>query len=158
MCARLGAIQGEAAVLHGLMGFEVWKGRVGKMDRTRNLECTVPSDQTSGFASERDYLEAAHAVLARIENRLDAWLDADELDTDARRTGGLLEISLPDRSQLIVNLQPPLQEIWLAARAGGHHFHWVGGDWLDTKTGQRFWTVLDAALRAQTGSGLSFDS
>ena len=44
------------------------------------------------------------------------------IDIDSQRTGGLLELSFPDGSKIVVNTQPPLHELWLAARAGGYHF------------------------------------
>jgi iron donor protein CyaY len=44
-----------------------------------------------------------------------------------QRTGGLLELSFPNGSKIIVNTQPPLHEVWLAARGGGFHYRWVDG-------------------------------
>ena len=35
------------------------------------------------------------------------------IDIDAQRTGGLLELSFPTGSKIVVNTQPPLHEIWL---------------------------------------------
>ncbi|WP_106489888.1 iron donor protein CyaY, partial [Escherichia coli] len=76
--------------------------------------------------SDADYHAKAHALLARIEAQIDAWLEADVADIDANRTGGLLELTLPGGSKIVINTQPPLQEIWLAARAGGYHCRWDG--------------------------------
>ncbi len=45
--------------------------------------------------SDADYHARSHALLARIEAQVDAWLDDDVVDIDAHRTGGLLELSLP---------------------------------------------------------------
>jgi CyaY protein len=33
---------------------------------------------------------------------------------------------MPGGSKIVINTQPPLQEIWLAARSGGYHFKWDG--------------------------------
>jgi CyaY protein len=76
--------------------------------------------------SDVDYHAKSHALLARIEAQVDAWLDEDLVDIDSHRTGGLLELSMPGGSKIVINTQPPLQEIWLAARAGGYHFKWDG--------------------------------
>jgi CyaY protein len=43
-----------------------------------------------------------------------------------------------------VNTQPPLQEIWLAARRGGFHFRQLDGRWLD-RDGQEFFERCRAA-------------
>ena len=71
------------------------------------------------------------------------------IDIDTQRTGGLLELAFPDGSKIVVNTQPPLQEIWLAARAGGYHFRHVAGRWLDTRDGSEFFEALSRQASAQ---------
>ena len=48
--------------------------------------------------SDADFHAKASAVLARVEAVTDALLEADVVDIDARRTGGMLELSLPNGS------------------------------------------------------------
>jgi CyaY protein len=105
--------------------------------------------------SDTDYHQLAGEVLARVERTVDAWLDQDVIDIDTHRTGGLLELSMPDGSKIVLNLQPPLHEIWLAARAGGYHFHHAGGRWLD-REGREFFEVLSSCASAQAGKPLAF--
>ncbi len=83
------------------------------------------------------YHRLTGALLARIEARADQWLQDDVIDIDTHRTGGLLELSFPGGSKIIVNTQPPLHELWLAAKAGGFHFRWDGAraQWVDTREG-----------------------
>jgi CyaY protein len=76
--------------------------------------------------SDADYQRLSHAVLSSIEATVDRWLQDDVIDIDPQRTGGLLELSFPDGSKIVVNTQPPLHELWLAARGGGFHFRWEG--------------------------------
>jgi CyaY protein len=106
--------------------------------------------------SDADYLRHAHAALARVEATLDAWLEDDVVDIDAQRTGGLLELSLPGGGKIVINTQPPLQELWLAARAGGYHFKYVDGAWRDTKDGAEFFERLSREASAQAGQPLRF--
>ncbi|MCH8179409.1 MAG: iron donor protein CyaY [Proteobacteria bacterium] len=107
--------------------------------------------------SDAQYHEAVQAALARIERTIDGWLEGDVIDIDAARTGGMLTLSLPDRSQLIVNAQPPLQELWLAARRGGFHFKMdAGGAWRDTRTAQEFFELLSACASEQGRVTLRF--
>lgn len=106
--------------------------------------------------TDAQYLARAHAVLDAVEAQTDAWLEADVVDIDSHRTGGLLELTLPGGSQLILNTQPPLQEIWLAARGGGFHFRLVGGQWVDTRDGESFWRRLSAHASTQAGVALTF--
>jgi CyaY protein len=77
---------------------------------------------------DAEYHQRASAALAPwIEAHRDRWLQDDVIDIDSQRTGGLLELSFPGGSKIVVNTQPPLHELWLAARAGGYHFRWAGG-------------------------------
>src|SRR5258705_2593820 len=71
--------------------------------------------------SDAEYHAKANAVLASVEARIDALLQDDVIDIDVQRTGGLLELTFPNRSKIVLNTQPPLHELWMAARAGGHH-------------------------------------
>jgi CyaY protein len=98
----------------------------------------------------------AGAVLSLIESTVDAWLQDDVVDIDTHRTGGLLELSLPNGSKLIVNTQPPLHELWLAARSGGYHFKHVNGQWLDSREGHEFFALLSACASEQAGVALRF--
>ena len=73
------------------------------------------------------------------------------------RTGGLLELAFPNGSKIVVNTQPPLQELWLAAQSGGFHFRSVGGRWIDGRDGGEFFAVLSACASAQAGRPLRFE-
>jgi CyaY protein len=108
--------------------------------------------------SDADYRRLSDAVLASIEAKADQWLQADVIDIDTQRTGGMLELVFPDDSRIVVNTQPPLQEIWLAARGGGFHFRHVQGRWVDTRDGVEFFVALSRHAGAQAGVDLRFTS
>ena len=120
------------------------------------------SDATAGSAgisviSDADYERETAALLARIEAAADRWLQDDVIDIDAERTGGMLELSFPNGSKIIVNTQPPLHEVWLAARGGGFHYRWLEGHWRDTRDGSEFYSVLAQHASTQGGQPLAFD-
>lgn len=117
----------------------------------------MASDPLPGASSESDYLARAHAVLGSVELQIDAWLQDDVIDIDAQRTGGLLELSLPGGSKVILNTQPPLQELWIAARSGGYHFRFDGAQWLDTRSRREFFDVLSTCVSEQAGKALRFN-
>ena len=106
--------------------------------------------------STADYATLTSAVLGSVEATIDEWLERGVIDIDSHRTGGLLELTLPNRSKLIINTQPPLQELWLAAKAGGFHFKFVNAAWRDTKDGREFFDVLSLCASAQGGQELRF--
>jgi CyaY protein len=115
-----------------------------------------PSAEASGSAvlSDSEFHARAHAVLSAIEATLDRWLQQDEIDIDSQRTGGLLELQFPSGSKIVVNTQPPLHELWLAARTGGYHFRLVNDQWIDSRNGGEFFEMLSREISAQAGRPL----
>jgi CyaY protein len=107
--------------------------------------------------TDAEYHANAAAVLASVEACIDKWLQSDLVDIDAHRTGGLLEMSFPNRSVIVLNTQPPLHEIWLAARSGGFHYKFASGAWRDTRDGRELFEVLSACASEQAGQPLRFD-
>jgi CyaY protein len=105
--------------------------------------------------SDSEFHVRAHAVLSAIEATLDRWLQEDEIDIDSHRTGGLLELEFPSGSKVVVNTQPPLHELWLAARTGGYHFRLVGNQWIDSRSGAEFFATLSREISAQAGRALA---
>ena len=111
----------------------------------------VPTPLTDG-----EYHAKTSAVLASVEATVDRFLQDDLIDIDASRTGGLLELGFPDGSKIVLNTQPPLHELWMAARAGGYHYKYVDGRWLD-REGSEFFDALSRCASAQGGKPLRFE-
>jgi CyaY protein len=105
--------------------------------------------------TDAEFHAHAERILSAVELTIDRWLQDDVIDIDVHRTGGLLELTLPDQSKLILNTQPPLHELWLAARSGGFHFRHDGVHWLD-RQGQELLARLSACASAQAGRSLHF--
>jgi CyaY protein len=108
--------------------------------------------------TDLDYLDRAEALLAKVEASCDRINESTDADIDNQRVGGMVTLTFADRTQIIVNLQKPLQEVWLAARAGGFHYKWDGQAWRDTKTGNEFFADLSRYAGQQAGAALDFSS
>lgn len=93
--------------------------------------------------SDAEYHRLSHALLARIEAAADRWLQEDDVDVDTQRTGGLLELQFPGGEKIVINTQPPLHEMWMAAREGGYHYRHQAGRWLDTRDGGELTAALE---------------
>ncbi|NVM92055.1 CyaY protein [Variovorax sp. SG517] len=106
--------------------------------------------------TDTEYMDRAEAALAAIELGCDRINETTDADIDNQRVGGMITISFRNGSQLIVNLQKPLQEIWLAARSGGYHYRHDGKAWVDTKTGEEFFGNLSREATLQAGQQLTF--
>ncbi len=103
-----------------------------------------------------DYMSRAEAALAAIERDCDRINDETDVDLDNQRSGGLISITFANKSQVIVNLQPPLEEIWMAAKSGGYHYRHDGQVWKDTKSGEELFEKLSREASAQSGHALRF--
>lgn len=68
--------------------------------------------------NESDFNDLAEATMLAIEEAIDIL----EADIDYDSGGGILTLEFTDGSQIIVNKQTPLTQIWVAARSGGFHF------------------------------------
>jgi CyaY protein len=108
--------------------------------------------------TDLDYLNHAEKALAAIEKACDRINDASDADIDNQRTGGMITLTFANRSQIIINLQKPLQEIWMAARAGGFHYKFNGHQWLNTKDSSEFFTALTQYASEQAGQAVIFSS
>lgn len=106
--------------------------------------------------TDLEYQNQAESVLKAIEQACDRLNDESDVDIDNQRTGGMITLSFSNQSQIIINLQKPLQEIWMASRAGGFHYKFNGGQWLDTKDGREFFTNLSRYASEQAGQPLVF--
>lgn len=103
-----------------------------------------------------EYMNLAEKALQAIELACDQLNDATDADLDNQRVGGMVTLTFEDRSQVVINLQKPLHEIWLAARRGGFHFQWQTDRWADTKTGVELFALLSEVASEQSGQPLEF--
>jgi CyaY protein len=107
--------------------------------------------------TDPEFLDQAEAALKAIEASCDRINDETDVDLDSQRNGGMVTITFENRTQIIVNLQKPLQEIWMAAKSGGFHYRWVDGQWQDTKGLGELFSALSTNATAQAGQTLSFN-
>ena len=102
--------------------------------------------------NESDFHRAVDAALARIEAAVEAH---DEIDSDLE--SGILTLTCPDDSKIIVNRQTPNREIWVAARSGGFHFVHRDGAWRDTRSGDELYASLARIIASQAGVQAAFE-
>ena len=106
--------------------------------------------------TDLEYQDLAESVLKAVEASCDRLNDESDVDIDNQRTGGMVTLVFSNRSQIVVNLQKPLYEIWMAARAGGFHYKFDSGQWTDTKDGSEFFAKLSHCASEQAGQPLVF--
>ena len=119
-----------------------------------------PGNLTVETIDDKQFHQLGSNLLQSIEVALEAADDALDLDLDVERQGGnVINIRFRDRSIIVVNTQPPLHEIWVAAKSGGYHYRWAGTLatplWLDTKTGRELLADLSEFASAQAGQAIA---
>jgi len=118
-----------------------------------------PNNSGVETIDDKQFYQLGSNLLQLIEVALEAADDALDLDLDVERQGGnVINIHFRDKSVIVVNTQPPLHEIWVAAKSGGYHYRWAGTVaqplWLDTKTGKELLSDLSEFASAQAGQPL----
>ena len=108
--------------------------------------------------TDNEYQDRAEALLRAIELACDRINDDTDADVDNQRVGGMITLTFANGSQIIVNLQKPLHEVWMAARAGGFHYKHDGRVWMDTKGQGEFFAHLSRYASEQAGQALAFSS
>ena len=118
-----------------------------------------PNNLTVEAIDDKQFHQLGSNLLQSIEVALEAADDELDLDLDVERQGGnVINIRFRDKSVIVVNTQPPLHEVWVAAKSGGYHYRWAGTMatplWLDTKTGRELLGDLTGFASAQAGQSI----
>ncbi len=103
-----------------------------------------------------EFMDRGEALLRAVEEACDRINEETEADLDCQRVGGMLTLVFANGSQIIVNLQKPLHEVWLAAKSGGYHYQFDSVQWMDTKGQGEFFAQLSRDSSVQSGFALAF--
>ena len=108
--------------------------------------------------TDLEFLDRAEQLLKAVELTCDHLNDESDADIDNQRVGGMITLTFPNRSQIVINLQKPLHEVWLATRSGGYHYRFDGQQWSDTKGNGEFFERLSQDASTQSGVSLQFQA
>jgi CyaY protein len=106
--------------------------------------------------TDSEFMDQAERVLKAVEADSDRINEDSSVDIDNQRTGGMVTLVFANRSQIVINLQKPLHEIWLAAKCGGFHYQFDGAKWMDTRGQGEFFASLSRYASEQSGQTLVF--
>lgn len=104
--------------------------------------------------TESEFARLAELTLARIESAIDDC----GVDIDCENSGGILQLTFANGSQIVINKQAAGREIWLAAKSGGFHFVWNDGEWRDTRDATPLLAALGKCASEQAGQAVSLES
>lgn len=109
--------------------------------------------ETSDTLDETSFRALAGAVIDRVR----AVVDAEDPDlVEAVLEAGVLKVQFASGPPFVLNLQPPIRELWLAADRAAWHFRWDGARWLDKKHGGELYATLKELCAGKVGKELPF--
>ncbi|NBB66315.1 iron donor protein CyaY [Mannheimia haemolytica] len=95
-----------------------------------------------------------HQAVEQVWQQIEEKIYDEGLSVDTEIQGAVCTLTFDDESQVIINKQEAILELWLASKLGGFHFKNVEGEWV-TDEGRSFWQHLEEAF-ARHGESVSF--
>lgn len=102
--------------------------------------------------NDSQYHQLADETLQHIED----VIEATDGQIDYEGQGGVLNLYFENDTQMVLNKQEPLHQIWLATKFNGHHFERRGDVWIDTRSGVELLSFLAESIAKQSGEQLTF--
>jgi len=106
--------------------------------------------------TDSEFMDQAERLLKAVEAGCDRINESTDADIDNQRSGGMVTLVFANRSQIVINLQKPLHEVWLAAKGGGFHYKFDGIQWNDSKGQGEFFSSLSRYASEQSGQVVAF--
>ncbi len=99
--------------------------------------------------NESEFDQLAEETLVAIEEAV----ENSGADIDFDSAGGILTLEFANGSQIIINKQAPLKQIWVAARSGGYHFDYDAdsASWRLQGQGDELYAALARYCSEQAG-------
>lgn len=92
-----------------------------------------------------------HELVDKQWTLIEEGIDQSGADIDSEISGNVLTLDFVNRSQIIINRQEAMFEIWLASKSGGFHFRYQDEKWLCSRTGMIFIEMVKQECRIQSG-------
>ena len=106
--------------------------------------------------NESQFSQLAEETMIAIEEAI----DASGADIDYDNAGDILTLEFVNGSQIIINKQTPLRQIWVAAKSGGYHFDYDEDDQVWCLNGDRnrdLFSQLTLYCSEQSGEAIRLD-
>ena len=105
--------------------------------------------------NESDFNQLSEQTMLAIEEAIDEC----GVDIDYDNAGGILTLEFDNGSQIIINKQTPLTQLWVAARSGGFHFDYDadGQCWRLQGGGEELFSCLSRYCGEQAGEAVTLD-
>ena len=108
--------------------------------------------------NESEFNDIVDDILIEIEDAVEEACDESGADIDYETTSGILTLTFTNGSQIIINRQAPLKQIWVAAKQGGFHFDFntESEQWICD--GKELYSALSEYCTEQSGQTIKLES
>lgn len=107
--------------------------------------------------NESEFNDIVDDVLVSIEDAIEDACDETGADIDYETSSGILAVSFSNGTQIIINRQTPLKQIWLAARQGGFHFDYDSDSQQWLCNGKELFAALSEYCSDQAGQTINLN-
>ncbi|ERM59771.1 MULTISPECIES: iron donor protein CyaY [Vibrio] len=97
-----------------------------------------------------------HQLVDIQMQNIEEAIDESEADVDYEVTGNVMTLEFENRSQIIINRQEPMREIWLASKSGGFHFKLIDDKWTCSKTGMELFEMVKEECVKHAGEEINW--
>jgi CyaY protein len=102
--------------------------------------------------NDTEFHQLADLALMQIEE----GIDESGVDIEPETTGNVLTLEFANRSQIVINRQEPLHELWLASKSGGYHFKYTGSEWRCTRSDKELFALLKQECSIHAGETVAW--
>lgn len=108
--------------------------------------------------NESEFNDIVDDIFVQIEDAIEDACEETNADIDYETTSGILTLSFENGTQIIINRQTPLKQIWLATRQGGFHFDFNSDteQWLCN--GKELFAALSDNCSEQAGQNIKLET
>jgi len=101
--------------------------------------------------NESEFNQQIDDLLMEIEDAIEESGVAIDYETVA----GILTLDFENGSQVIINRQVAMRQLWVAAKSGGFHLNCVEGQWVVSTTKEVMNALIDRVCTEQSGESVS---
>jgi len=84
-------------------------------------------------------------------------IDDDGCDIDYDTVVGILTLTFPNETKVIINRQSATGQLWIAAKSGGFHLDWIDQQWFCKTEALALSALLNRICTDQLGEDVQLD-
>lgn len=108
--------------------------------------------------NESEFNDIVDDILVSIEDAIEGACDETDADIDYETSSGILSVSFSNGTQIIINRQTPLKQIWVAAKQGGFHFDYDNDSQQWLCNGKELFAALSEYATEQAGQTIQLEA